>query len=75
METLNVLPDTNEDTVLKFWIEEVNKAHNWYKEAEIATIRKFMVPLDIILLTPEELNSKSSLIAGYARAGQILHAA
>ncbi|MCK9418280.1 MAG: hypothetical protein M0R70_02760 [Nitrospirae bacterium] len=28
METLNVLPDTTDDTVLKFWIEEVNKAHN-----------------------------------------------
>jgi predicted nucleotidyltransferase len=45
------------------------------KDAEIATIRKFMVPIDIILLTPEELNSRSSLIAGYARAGKVLRAA
>ena len=44
------------------------------KDAEIATIRKFMVPIDIVLFTPEELNSKSSLIAGYARAGKVLHA-
>jgi hypothetical protein len=31
MVRLNVLPNTNEETVLKFWIERVNKAHNWYK--------------------------------------------
>jgi len=31
MVRLNVLPDTNEGTVLKYWIEQVNKAHNWYK--------------------------------------------
>jgi hypothetical protein len=31
MVRLNVLPNTNEETVLKFWIEQVNKAHNWYK--------------------------------------------
>jgi hypothetical protein len=31
MVRLNVLPDTNEDTVAKFWIDNVNKAHNWYK--------------------------------------------
>jgi hypothetical protein len=30
MKTLNVLPDTNQDTVLKFWADQVNKAHNWY---------------------------------------------
>jgi hypothetical protein len=30
MEWLGVLPDIEEDTVLKFWIEQVNKAHNWY---------------------------------------------
>ena len=31
MVRLNVLPDTDDGTVLKFWIEQVNKAHNWYK--------------------------------------------
>lgn len=31
MELLNVLPDKKEDTVLNFWTEQVNKAHNWYK--------------------------------------------
>jgi hypothetical protein len=31
MVRLDVLQDTNEATVLKYWIEQVNKAHNWYK--------------------------------------------
>ncbi len=31
MEYLNVLPDLEEETVLAFWANEVNKAHNWYK--------------------------------------------
>lgn len=39
------------------------------KEAEIKTIKKFMVPLDIITLTPEEFESETSLISEYARKG------
>ena len=31
MEELGVLPNTREETVLKFWVEQVNKAHQWYK--------------------------------------------
>jgi hypothetical protein len=31
MKDLNVLPDLEESTVLAFWIDQVNKAHNWYK--------------------------------------------
>lgn len=31
MKKLNVLPDLNDDTALKFWAEQVNRAHNWYK--------------------------------------------
>jgi hypothetical protein len=34
MHQLGVLPDTNEDTVLTFWSEQVNKAHRWYKYGE-----------------------------------------
>lgn len=30
LERLGVLPDTNEDTVLAFWADQVNKAHKWY---------------------------------------------
>jgi len=44
------------------------------KEAEIRTIRKFMVPLDIITLTPGEFESEKSLIAEYARKGKIMYA-
>jgi hypothetical protein len=30
METLDVLPNLKEDTVLAFWAKEVNKAHKFY---------------------------------------------
>jgi hypothetical protein len=35
MVRLNVLPDNSDDTVMKFWIEQVNKAHNWYKSGRL----------------------------------------
>lgn len=44
------------------------------KEAEIMTIKKFMIPLDIITLTPEEFQSETSLIAEYAKKGEVLFA-
>lgn len=31
MQTLDVLPDLDDDTVLAFWAGEVIKAHEWYK--------------------------------------------
>jgi hypothetical protein len=31
MKTLDVLPNTDSDTILAFWADQVNKAHNWYK--------------------------------------------
>lgn len=45
------------------------------KDAGTKTIKRFVVPVDLVLLTPEELNSKSSLVAGYVRTGEVLHAA
>ena len=45
------------------------------KEAETMTIKKFMIPLDIITLTPEEFQSETSLIAEYAKKGEVLFAA
>lgn len=45
------------------------------KEAEIVTIRKFMAPLDIITLTPEEFEDKTSLISSYAKNGKTIYAA
>jgi hypothetical protein len=32
MEELGVLPNLTEDTVLAFWADQVNKAHNWYSK-------------------------------------------
>jgi predicted nucleotidyltransferase len=45
------------------------------KEAEIKTIKKYIIPLDIITMTPKELKSGSSLIADYAKNGKVLYAA
>jgi predicted nucleotidyltransferase len=44
------------------------------KEAEIQTIKKFMVPLDIITLTPEEYENRTSLMAEYAHEGKVVYA-
>ena len=45
------------------------------KDPEILTIRKYMIPLDIITLTPEEYESGSSLISLYAQDGEVVYAA
>lgn len=34
------------------------------------TIMKFIVPLDLVMLTPEEYESRSSAIASFAREGE-----
>lgn len=44
------------------------------KDAEIMAIKKYMIPLDIITLTPEELEDENSLIAGYAKEGEAVYA-
>ena len=43
------------------------------KEAEIITIKQFMVPLDIITLTPEEFENEFSLISEYAKNGEVIY--
>lgn len=45
------------------------------KDAEIATIKKFMIPFDIIMMTPEEFRSGSSLVSEFAKKGTVLTAA
>ena len=42
------------------------------KKAEIDTIKKFMIPLDIVTLDPEEFNSETSIIAEYIKEGKVL---
>lgn len=39
------------------------------RDAEVTTIRKFLVPLDIVPVSPEEFRSGSSLIVEYAKSG------
>ena len=43
------------------------------KQADAKTIKKFMIPLDIILMSPHELESETSIIAGYARKGKVVY--
>ena len=45
------------------------------KEAEILTIRKYLIPLDIITLTPEELESSASPVSLFVRDGRVVYAA
>ena len=44
-------------------------------KAERLAIRKFMVPFDIITMTPEEFDNGDSIIADYAKQGKIVFAA
>jgi hypothetical protein len=48
---------------------DIFKRADLTKAAEIMTIRKFMVPFDIITMTPDELESGISLVCDYARDG------
>jgi predicted nucleotidyltransferase len=43
------------------------------KDAEIMTIRKFMIPLDIVTMTPEELANDKSLLFDYAKTGEVIY--
>ncbi len=38
------------------------------KQPEVKAIKKFMIPLDIVTLTPEEYENETSLVATYAKA-------
>ena len=42
-------------------------------KSEVLTIREFMVPLDIITMTSEELESETSLVASFAKQGKVFH--
>ena len=43
------------------------------KHAEVSTIRKFLVPLDVITMSPEDLESETSPVAGYVRQGKVVY--
>jgi predicted nucleotidyltransferase len=55
--------------------KDIYKRLKLIKEAEIATIKKFMIPLDIVMMTPEEFKSGSSLVTEFAKQGEVLFAA
>jgi len=42
-------------------------------DAEVLTIKKFMIPFDIITMTPEEFESGSSLVGLYASEGKVVY--
>ena len=53
--------------------KDIFKRARLTKEAEIMTIRKFMIPLDIVTMTPEELADDKSLLSDYARTGEVIY--
>lgn len=42
-------------------------------QADARTIKKFLVPLDVILMSEKELESETSIIAGYVRQGKVVY--
>jgi predicted nucleotidyltransferase len=55
--------------------KDIFKRARLTKDAEIMTIRKFMIPLDIMTMTPEELADDKSLLSDYARIGEVIYEA
>ena len=43
------------------------------KDAEIKTIKKFLIPFDIVTMTEEEWENSNSLIREFAREGEIIY--
>ncbi|PKN70771.1 MAG: DNA polymerase beta [Deltaproteobacteria bacterium HGW-Deltaproteobacteria-12] len=43
------------------------------KDAEVMTIKKFMIPLDIVTMTTDELTDDKSLLSDYARTGEVIY--
>jgi len=43
--------------------------------AERMTIKQFLIPLDIVMLTPQELSNETTLIASYLKNGKVIFAA
>lgn len=55
--------------------KDIFERANLTMDAEIVTIKRFLIPMDIITMTPEEFKNRSSLIAEYAKSGEVLYAA
>jgi len=55
--------------------KDIFKRAKLTKDAEIMTIKKFLIPLDIVTLTEEELTDGTSVLSDYARTGEIVYEA
>lgn len=42
-------------------------------KVDVMTIKKFMIPLDVIMMSPEDFESETSIIAAYARQGTVVY--
>jgi predicted nucleotidyltransferase len=40
--------------------------------ADALAIKKFMVPLDVVMMSPEDFAKESSIIAAYVRQGKVM---
>jgi predicted nucleotidyltransferase len=43
------------------------------REAEVMTLRRFMIAFDIITLTLEEFGNRNSLVSEYAKNGEVIY--
>lgn len=42
-------------------------------KADARTIKKFLVPLDVILMSEKDFESETSILASYARKGKVIY--
>ena len=76
--TDNATEDSDIDIVIiskDFRNKDIFERARLTKDAEIKTIKKFMVPLDIVTLTSEEFENETSPVAEFARHGKVMVAA
>lgn len=65
-------PESDVDIVVvskKFEKKDIFQRGRMIKKAEMDTIKKYMIPMDVMTLTPQEFDNQNSLIAQYAKTG------
>jgi len=68
-------PDSDIDIIViseSFRNKGIFKRVELIKRAEISAIKKFMIPLDILVMTNEEFESENSLISDYAQESIVI---
>ncbi len=53
--------------------KDVFERANLTKDSEIIATKKFMIPFDIITLTPDEFENETSPVAEYAKNGKLMY--